>query len=351
MKKILLIEDNTDVRETTAEILELARYDVITAPNGKEGVRLAQTSLPDLIVCDIMMPELDGYGVLHMLGKDPATAHIPFIFLTAKAEKADQRKGMSLGADDYLTKPFENTELLNAIEVRLKKSEQFKTDFKPTAEGLFDFFKDAQGEDSLKQLSENKETRHHRKKDNLYEEGSHPRGVFFITKGKVKVSRSNEDGKEYVTGLFKEGDFIGFTSLIEDKPYTDSAIAMEETESVIIPKDEFFALLYSNRDVAAKFIRMLSGNVLEMQGRLLQLAYNSVRKRVAEALIMLQTRYAREGENLSMAVTREDLASMVGTSTETAVRTLSDFKDEGLIAIQGSHITILNADKLTKMRN
>src|SRR4051812_33462814 len=110
MKKILLIEDSREMRENTAEILELANYNVITAANGKIGVEYAVKELPDLIICDIMMPELDGYGVLYMLGKNPATASIPFIFLTAKAEKTDLRKGMSMGADDYLTKPFEEME-------------------------------------------------------------------------------------------------------------------------------------------------------------------------------------------------------------------------------------------------
>lgn len=351
MKKILIIEDNTDVRETTAEILELARYRVLTAANGKEGVQVAQRELPDIIICDIMMPELDGYGVLHMLGKDAATAAIPFIFLTAKTEKADLRKGMSLGADDYLTKPFENTELLNAIEVRLKKSEQHKKEFTPTAEGLDAFIAEAKGMDALKDLPAGREVRHFKKKDSLYTEGAHPRGVFFITKGKVKVSGMNDDGKEFVTGLFGEGDFIGFTPLIEDAAYTDTAVAMEDAEAVMIPKDEFFSLLYSSRDVAAKFIRMLSGNVAEMQARLLKLAYNSVRKRVAEALLMLQQRYAREGENLNMALAREDLAGMAGTSTETAVRTLSDFKEEGLIAVHGSQVTILDTEKLARMKN
>mgnify|MGYP000663310654 CR=1 FL=1 len=100
MKKILLIEDNMEMRENTAEILGLANYQVVTAENGKEGVRLAQAEKPDLIICDIMMPELDGYGVLHMLSKTPELASIPFIFLTAKAEKSDHRKGMTMGADD-----------------------------------------------------------------------------------------------------------------------------------------------------------------------------------------------------------------------------------------------------------
>src|SRR5690606_34936944 len=103
MKKILLIEDNQNVRETTADILTLAGYEVITAESGKAGVQEALSALPDLIICDIMMPGLDGYGVLHILSKRAETAGIPFIFLTAKSEKADVRKGMNLGADDYLT--------------------------------------------------------------------------------------------------------------------------------------------------------------------------------------------------------------------------------------------------------
>src|SRR5437868_6057443 len=99
-KLILLIEDNREVRENTAEILELSNYKVITAQNGKEGVKLAQGNKPDLIICDIMMPELDGYGVLHMLSNNSRTGTIPFIFLTAKAEKSDYRRGMTMGADD-----------------------------------------------------------------------------------------------------------------------------------------------------------------------------------------------------------------------------------------------------------
>src|SRR5476651_2433091 len=122
-KKILIIEDNNDIRENVVEILELAGYQVFEANNGKKGVDLAVKNLPDIILCDIMMPELDGYGVLYMLNKNPETATIPFIFLTAKAERLDLRKGMEMGADDYLTKPFDDMDLLSAIETRLKKKE------------------------------------------------------------------------------------------------------------------------------------------------------------------------------------------------------------------------------------
>src|SRR5690554_6939715 len=134
MTTILIIEDNFEVRENTAEILELSDYNVLTATNGKEGVALAKSKLPDLIICDIMMPELDGYGVLHILNKDPKTIGIPFIFLTAKAEKDDFRKGMNLGADDYLTKPFDDLALLDAIEMRMKKIQYLKNATSSTKE-------------------------------------------------------------------------------------------------------------------------------------------------------------------------------------------------------------------------
>src|SRR5690242_7943732 len=110
MQKILLIEDNNEIRENMAEILDLAGYEVFTAPNGKDGIKTAIQEIPDLILCDIMMPVLDGYGVLHMLQKHEALENVPFIFLTAKSERLEIRKGMELGADDYITKPFDGTE-------------------------------------------------------------------------------------------------------------------------------------------------------------------------------------------------------------------------------------------------
>ena len=122
-KKILIIEDDEIVRENTAELLELSNYQVQTAVNGKEGIKVATTEIPDLIVCDIMMPEADGYQVLKELSKNGRTSSIPFVFLSAKTDHKDIRKGMNLGADDYLTKPFEEEELITAIESRIAKTE------------------------------------------------------------------------------------------------------------------------------------------------------------------------------------------------------------------------------------
>ncbi len=340
------------MRDNTAEILELAHYNVITAENGKQGIKLAQENEPDLIICDIMMPELDGYGVLHLLSREPSTASIPFIFLTAKAEKTDYRKGMTLGADDYLTKPYDDVELLSAVETRLRKNDLLKTEYSRTEEGLYEFLDEVKSFESLKKLSENKKTKTYKKREIIYSEGSYPNAVYFLKNGKIKNLKSNEFGKEYIIELHKPGDFFGYLDLLENTTYQDSAVALQDSEVVIIPKDEFNALLYNNRDVATKFIKMLSNEVREREERLLKLAYNSVRKRVAESLIMLANRYQEDkSKPFAISITREDLASIVGTATETVIRTLSDFKDEHLIEMKGSLITVLDYEKLARMRN
>ena len=122
MNKILVIEDEPEMRRNLATILQLEHYQPLTAENGRLGLQLASKERPDLILCDVMMPELDGYGVLQALQQDPALALIPFIFLTAKGEKQDRRSGMNLGADDYLTKPVAKADLLRAIANRLRRS-------------------------------------------------------------------------------------------------------------------------------------------------------------------------------------------------------------------------------------
>jgi CRP/FNR family transcriptional regulator, polysaccharide utilization system transcription regulator len=353
MKKILLIEDNQEIRENTAEILSLANYQVLEAEHGKAGVELAKKEKPDLIICDIMMPQLDGYGVLHMLSKNPETSSIPFIFLTAKSEKEDFRKGMNLGADDYLIKPFDDLELLDAVEMRLKKSQILKADFKKSAEGLQEFIQEAKGLEALNRMTaDERKVSVYKKKQSLFAEGQYPQAVYFLSKGKVKTYKTNEEGREYITNLYREGDFIGYLDLLEDKTYRESAVALEDCEVVIIYRDEFFSLLHNNRDVAQKFIRILSDNLVEKEERLLKLAYNSVRKRVAEALLLVEKQYHQQaGQHYQVTISREDLANIVGASKETVIRTLSDFKDEKLIHINGGKITIVNSEKLAKMRN
>jgi DNA-binding NarL/FixJ family response regulator len=132
MKKILVIEDEPEMRRNLLTILKMEKFHVFGAENGRAGVETAKRERPDLILCDVMMPEMDGYGVLESLRADPATVSVPFIFLTAKGEKADVRSGMNLGADDYLTKPVAKGDLLKAIASRFKRQDQQSTPaFKP----------------------------------------------------------------------------------------------------------------------------------------------------------------------------------------------------------------------------
>jgi CRP/FNR family cyclic AMP-dependent transcriptional regulator len=352
MSKILLIEDNHDVRENTAEILELANYHVITAENGKIGVEKAMQEKPDLIICDIMMPVLDGYGVLHMINKHEELRNIPFIFLTAKAERSDFRKGMEMGADDYITKPFTDIELLNSIESRLKKVELLKKNYTTDLNGMQTFMRDLGKGDALKELAEDRNLNHYKKKQLIYTEGNHPARMFYVVKGKVKTFKSNEDGKELTVGLYSEGEFFGYIALLERSVYKESAEAMEESEIALIPREDFEALVNNNPEVTRKFIQMLAHNVAEKEEQLLNLAYNSLRKRVADALITLQKKYKKPNEEIfSIHISREDLANIAGTATESLIRTLSDFKGEKLIDIRDGNILLLNEKKLSAMLN
>ncbi len=131
MKTILIIEDQPDMRENISTILEMEEFAVLAAPNGREGLDMARAEKPDLILCDIMMPEMDGLGVLEALRKDPTVAGTPFIFLTTKGEKRDLRAGMELGADDYLTKPVCAEDLLGAVNARLARELHRRSGFSP----------------------------------------------------------------------------------------------------------------------------------------------------------------------------------------------------------------------------
>ena len=349
MKTILLIEDNADMRENTAEILELASYRVLKAENGRRGVEIARKDKPDLVLCDIMMPELDGYSVLHLLGKNPDTAELPFIFLSAKAERGDVRKGMELGADDYLTKPFEESELLNAVEGRLKRSELFRKGFDTGLDGLGKFMDQARGLEALKDLNKDRKTRHVDRKEVLFHEGDEMRTIPYMITGKVRTFKINSDGKEFVTGLHGAGEFIGYMGLLENGHAIETAEAMEECEVALIPREDLLALLYRDRDVSIRFIKMLAHDVKEKEQHLLQMAYASVRQRVAQALLRLHARFAHESDDLGVKISREDLASIVGTATESLIRCLTDLKDEGLIHAQGRDLRIVDKAKLERL--
>lgn len=349
MKKILIIEDNLEVRENTAEIIELSNYKVITAENGKVGVELALKERPDLIVCDIMMPVLDGYGVYHLLSKHKETSSIPFIFLTAKSEKSDFRKGMEMGADDYITKPFDGIELLNAIEVRLKKNELLKQQYSGP-EALDAFIANAQQSGRIQLTSDEREVFTYNKKHVLYKPDQRPRVVYHVISGKVKVSKTNEDGKEFITNIYGPRDFFGYIPVLKDENYKEEAQVLEETKLMHIPKEDFMQLVSGDMQIAQNFIKIISQNIAEKEESLVNLAYSSLRKKVAFGLIQLFDKYKLNEQKVKVLnLSRENMAQSIGIATESLIRTLGDFKDEKLIDIQTGKVIILDEQKLRNL--
>ncbi|MCR9182951.1 MAG: response regulator [Flavobacteriaceae bacterium] len=344
MFKVLLIEDDVAVRENTAELIELAGYEVITAPNGKIGVTTAKNILPDIVICDIMMPELDGYGVIAELSKEDSTKFIPFIFLTAKTEHKDIRKGMDLGADDYLTKPFEEHDLLSALESRLAKATILKE--QREQKQLEEDTSNLRSLHDLKNyIDDNGTEQTFKKGESIFNQGNHSNYIYLINKGIVKCHRIDESGKELTTALFKEDDLFGYASLLQNIPYPESATAMENCELVAMPKEELISVLNKNHKVNFDLINLLSDNIAEIKEQLLQMAYGSVRKKTAATILQFAEKMNKKN-NESIKISRSDLASVAGIATESLIRTLSSFNKEGLIEIEGRNIKIIELEQL-----
>lgn len=349
MKKILLIEDDTALREGTAELLELANYKVLTAPDGEKGVLMAKASHPDVIICDIMMPKLDGYGVLKALSGDNKTNTIPFIFLSAKTEHRDIRLGMEMGADDYLTKPFEESELIGAIESRIAKANILKE----AQQNMIDLdagidqrvrnihqlknFIDDNGEEFRFQLG-----------DTIYREGDNSNLVYLVIEGNAKTHKLDEQGKELITGIYRSDDFFGFTSFTKNIPYQEYATAMEDSVLIGLHKDQLKMVLEQNSELVLELLQLLSEDLTQVKDQLLQMAYGSVRKKTASTLLKFAEKL-QEDEAGNIHVLRSDLASVAGMATETLIRTLSNFKKEGIIEIKDRDIKILDMDRLKRI--
>ncbi len=350
-KTILLIEDDVVLRENTAELLELSNYTVYTAPNGKIGIEKAIAQNPDVIICDIMMPEIDGYGVLDALTKNDSTSQIPFIFLSAKTEHKEVRKGMDLGADDYLTKPFYEEELLSAIESRLAKAKILAV----AKEAHKDIPEGEVREDDIRNLNELKnyfwdegEVSKYKKGEEIYQRGDHSNFIFLILKGVVKTNSSDPNGKELITALYKSDDFLGFTSLEDNIPYNEDAVAVEDTEVVRLSKSILKEILKKNQEIALDLMNLLSDNLADIKKQLVEMAYSSVRKKTARTILQF-VEIMNTDAQAAIRISRNDLANAAGIATESLIRTLSDFKRDNIIEIEGRDIRILDLNRLQEI--
>lgn len=350
MRKILLIEDDFDLIESLTDLLEISGYSIVKASNGREGVEKALKEKPDLILCDVMMPVLDGFGVLHILSRHPETFAIPFIFLTARLEEVSVRKGMGMGADDYMLKPFDEKDLLDTIEVRIRKSDSLKRNVLADRTVLGDFVRDLNGSGDHN-LTTNRNIHHYKKRHLLYTQGDQPIFVYYIVEGRIKEFLINEDGKELITNMYTKGDFVGYTAVLEEVPYPESISVLDDTELLLIPKADFLQLINTDRQVARKFIKLLSHNVVEKEEKLLNLAYDSLRKKVAKGIIDVVDKFKDQKDGKPVVqISREDLANVIGSAQESMIRTLREFRMENLIDINDGSIYVLNETKLRHLQ-
>lgn len=350
MKTILLIEDDIVLRENTAELLELSNYNVISATDGKAGIAMAKKQLPDIIVCDIMMPELDGYDTLKILSQNKTTKYIPFIFLSAKTEHKDVRKGMNMGADDYITKPFSEEELISAIESRLAKAAILKDSWLSLKNSKIE---EDKGEiktlNDLKNYFDDNGTHFSFEKDTIiYREGDHSNFIYLINKGTVKCFQIDEQGKELVTALYKEDDLFGYSSFTNNQPHKETATAIETVELVGVSAMQFNQILNDNHNLALELMQLLTDDLLVMKNQLLEMAYGSVNKKTAATIIKFAEKINRKPED-PIKISRSDLASVAGIATETLIRALTSFKKQGLIKADGRNIKVLELEKLKDM--
>lgn len=346
-QKILIIEDNDDVRENLGEILGLSGYETVTAANGKLGVQAALQTAPDLILCDIMMPELDGYGVLRILSRNPATANIPFIFLTAKTEMVDMRRGMTLGADDYITKPFDDVELLNTIEIRLqKKSASLKHD---TASMMLNVMTPEQVYDSFPAEWKEGERRRINKKDLLYAEGQICRHVFLVVSGKVLATKVDDYSKEVITQLYQHPHVVGIATALTSDRFQETIKALDDVEVIPVKRDDFISFVLRDKQLTYYYLTAMASGWVRAEEKLLLQAYSPVRMKLAAVLLDLYHAFQADGKAI-IPVQREELASMAGTAKETIIRCLSEFKDEGLVKISGTDIIVEDVQLLNDLR-
>jgi len=320
MKKILIIEDNEDIRENTCTFLEMAGYEVCMAMNGREGIDEARRSRPDLVVCDVMMPELDGFGVLHIFRKDPKFQDIPFIFLTAKSDRSDIRKGMDLGADDFLSKPFLVMELLASIESRLEKvsnkraggvfsREITEADKKELVHKLFSVPK-------VKRFSVKRKT-------NIIQEGNLPQQLILVERGIVKAFSTHVSGKILIADLYFKGDIIGLSDLVLKRIFRFSAETVSDADLAVVSSQDLIEY-FGKQPRESEIVTYILGIELDKkEAQFLDMAYTPMRERVENLMKSLEKMLdANNLEDISSYFTREELAQMVGTATESLIRVL-----------------------------
>lgn len=207
--------------------------------------------------------------------------------------------------------------------------------------------------EELEKLSEHKGCAYYKKEQIIFREDAYPHGLFCINRGKVKIAKVGNEGKEQIVRLAKEGDIIGYRALLSGEAYTASAFAIEETDICYIPKETFFTILEENTGLSMQVMKRLATDLKSAEEKIINLAQKPVRERLAEALLFLKNVYGIDDDQktLKVVMKREEIANIAGTSVESTIRTLSEFNKERLIKIEGKRIKILNMKELLLTAN
>lgn len=187
----------------------------------------------------------------------------------------------------------------------------------------------------------------------IFHENGYPHGIYCVNAGKVKIVRTGKDGKDQIVRLARKGDILGYRALLGDSKYNGSAITLEDTNVCFISKTSFFNVIQSNRNLSSDIIKMLAGELGKAEQSITDISQKSVKERMAEALLLLKDTYGfeQDGATIAVKLSREDIASLLGIATETAIRLLSVFKKNGVIEFVGKKIKILDIEQLLKAAN
>ncbi len=187
----------------------------------------------------------------------------------------------------------------------------------------------------------------------IFNEGGFPHGLFCVNSGKIKIAQSGDEGKEQIVRFAKDGDILGYRTLLSGDKYSCSATALDDTSICFIPKDTFFKLIAKNANLSMEIMKLLAHDLKNAERKITDLAQKPVRERMAEALLFLKETYGYESDNatINVSLSREEIANIAGTARETATRLLSEFKDDGIVELVGKKIKILNHQKLVKTAN
>jgi len=345
MKKILLIEDDEEFRASTVDILSLSNYEVQACKNGKEGVQKSLSWKPDLIICDIILPKLDGYGVLRVLRNSEFLKDVLIICITGHQEIEHYRKCMEFGADDFLLKPFSPTELLKAIETRFDRhsihSEHLTTQ-SSTGRKKYD--------DILAKVLEGRPVVPGRKGSPMFEAGQTPRFACYVISGMIRTIRFDFSGKELTTGIFTKGKFVGLSEALQGIPFMDSAIVLQNSELILIPIVDFLQITHREPVFLSSLVNQLALDVISNNQLLINLAYQDMRGKVALALLRLYQFYKKDNPQVThVKQPRAIIASMAGVAKESATRTMIDFVEEGIVEVTPEGYRILNFERLERL--